>query len=125
MRVPRWRHAGVRSTVFEDVNREGSSMALAKVSATMTPTPGVVISSRVRASDRAIASRGPIRTRVRRDIYSGERTAAMARAPKPTHAAREPLPVVTVARLGLNLLLPGYSQPGFCDTDGVVKTGYG
>jgi hypothetical protein len=33
----------------------GSSIAQAKVSATMTPTPGVVISSRVRVSVRAIA----------------------------------------------------------------------
>jgi hypothetical protein len=44
-------------TLFEDLNREGSSIALAKVRATMTPTPGVVISNRVRTSDRAIASR--------------------------------------------------------------------
>src|SRR5262249_41114911 len=44
-------------TAFDDLNRDGSSIAQAKVRPTMTPTPGVVIKSRVRASDRAIASR--------------------------------------------------------------------
>jgi hypothetical protein len=41
-------------TAFDDLNRDGSSIAQAKVSATMTPTPGVVISSRARLSVRAI-----------------------------------------------------------------------
>jgi hypothetical protein len=41
------------AAAFDDLNRDGSSIAQAKVSATMTPTPWL-ISSRARVSVRAI-----------------------------------------------------------------------
>jgi hypothetical protein len=46
--ISRCCHAERRPCGFDDLNREGSSIA--RVSATMTPTPGVVISSHVRVS---------------------------------------------------------------------------
>src|SRR5829696_6717645 len=54
---PDWCLRGVRPkcapTMREDRKRAGSSMAAAKVSATIAPTPGVVISRRVGALVRA------------------------------------------------------------------------
>src|SRR3954463_15241428 len=58
---PDWCLRGVRPkcapTLREDRKRAGSSMADAKVSATIAPTPGVVISRRVGSLLRASAER--------------------------------------------------------------------
>jgi hypothetical protein len=54
---PDWYFRGVRPnngpTPLDDLNRPGSSIAEAKVSATIEPTPGTVVSSRARWSVRA------------------------------------------------------------------------
>jgi hypothetical protein len=54
---PDWYFVGVRPkwapTVFNEQNRPGSSTAAANVRATMTPTPGTVMSSCARLSSRA------------------------------------------------------------------------
>ena len=54
---PDWYFRGVRPnnglTPLDDLNRPGSSIAEAKVSATIEPAPGTVVSSRARLSVRA------------------------------------------------------------------------
>jgi hypothetical protein len=92
-------------TAFDDLNPDGSSIAQAKVSATMTPTPGVVISSRVRVSVRATPA-AVFRSRPTHGAASCVPTAAqMQRSPgsdgpatssliRPSKCARVVLPTV-------------------------------
>src|SRR5215208_5857494 len=84
---PDWGLRGVSPkcapTRREDRKRAGSSMAAAQVSATIAPTPGVVISRRVGAGERGEALLdGLIPPRVRADPFAARRSQALRASPQ-------------------------------------------